>query len=257
MVTKKNKIIVLTVMIITFLVVTLLTIVSICVDLSCHNKTEPNISRYWIDKIPGEKTKNYDDYFISFNDSLILPNYALYYLNGDSSRCPNNPFYADPEFPTRTPTSFLKTGYDRGHLVPASLNVNDSCSTFSMANIVPQIPCFNRQIWKYVEQYVTDTYRNQNILTVPEYDYTTYIYDSNGQILFVPIGFYKIVFTTYIYDSNGQILFVPIGFYKIVFSVNYENMLFSIYLNHTNTTCNALWQTVGDFDKLPYFVTYR
>jgi DNA/RNA endonuclease G (NUC1) len=217
------------------MVISLIITLSVIFSIKHHNKkSESNISKYNINEIFGEKTKNYNEYFISFNESLILPNYALYNLNGYSSRCKKDyPFYADPELNTRTPQSFTNTKYDRGHLVPASKNINDSCSTFSMANIVPQIPCFNQDIWVKIEDHVVETYRNQNILTVPDYDYTKYIY-----------------------DNYGQILFVPIGFYKIVFDINYENILFSIYLNHTNNICNASWEIVGDFNKLPYFVTF-
>ena len=46
------------------------------------------------------------------------------------------------------------SGYDRGHLCPASdrsCNISSMISTFTMSNIAPQLPALNRGAWKSTE----------------------------------------------------------------------------------------------------------
>ena len=56
---------------------------------------------------------------------------------------------------------FLNSGYDRGHIVPAldMKYVSDDAftSSFTLANISPQIPDFNRNYWKKMEEFVPGT----------------------------------------------------------------------------------------------------
>ena len=49
---------------------------------------------------------------------------------------------------------YQKTGYDRGHLVPAAdmkLNFQSMSDTFYMTNMSPQNPSFNRGVWSSLE----------------------------------------------------------------------------------------------------------
>lgn len=190
-----------------------------------------NNNTYEIMKIPDEKFKQLEYYKISFNKTLVLPNYTLYLFNILVHRCPSNKFHQDLELQSRTHDSFTNTGMDRGHLVPAA-DVNDSCSTFNMANVAPNIPCFNQRIWNNLEKYVRNNFMNKNILTAPEYDYSKFIIDNHGEKLYVPIGLYKVIFDD---KTNNKILY-------------------SIYLSHTNENCDKDFNDVGDFTKLPYFI---
>ena len=55
------------------------------------------------------------------------------------------------------PSDYTKSGYDRGHLCPAgdmTLSVEAMSETFFMSNMSPQVPGFNRGIWKSVEDQV-------------------------------------------------------------------------------------------------------
>ncbi|MFY0653231.1 MAG: DNA/RNA non-specific endonuclease [Cyclobacteriaceae bacterium] len=70
-------------------------------------------------------------------------------------------FRTDPMVSTESasPTDYKKSGYDRGHLAPAAdftwteQGLDDS---FFMSNMSPQVPGFNRGIWKKLEEQVRD-----------------------------------------------------------------------------------------------------
>jgi endonuclease G len=51
------------------------------------------------------------------------------------------------------------SGYDRGHLAPAGdmqWSKEAMNESFLMSNMSPQVPQFNRQMWRYLESYVRD-----------------------------------------------------------------------------------------------------
>jgi endonuclease G len=60
---------------------------------------------------------------------------------------------------TASDRDYAKSGYDRGHLAPAAdmrwseISMNES---FYYSNMSPQIPAFNRGIWKKLEEKVRD-----------------------------------------------------------------------------------------------------
>ncbi len=65
-------------------------------------------------------------------------------------------FHSDPEIPTgsATPADYTRSGYDRGHLAPSAdmaFSVKAMADSFYMSNMSPQVPAFNRGIWKDLE----------------------------------------------------------------------------------------------------------
>lgn len=70
----------------------------------------------------------------------------------------SNRFYKDSDLPeSAIPEDYIRSGYDRGHLAPAadmSYSVKAMNDSFSMANISPQLPGFNRGVWKRLEERV-------------------------------------------------------------------------------------------------------
>ncbi len=71
----------------------------------------------------------------------------------------SNDFRPDPLVTTgsATPEDYRKSGLDRGHLVPAGdMKGSRRCmsETFYMSNMSPQVPAFNRGIWKKLEEQV-------------------------------------------------------------------------------------------------------
>lgn len=71
----------------------------------------------------------------------------------------SNSFYPDPLVATQTATNadYSKSGYDKGHLAPAA-DMNWSAQamkeSFYFSNMSPQLPAFNRGIWKTLEEQV-------------------------------------------------------------------------------------------------------
>lgn len=70
-----------------------------------------------------------------------------------------NRFREDPEIPTGSAThaDYRKSGYDRGHLAPAAdmaFSVQTMADSFFFPNMSPQVPAFNRGIWKRLEEQV-------------------------------------------------------------------------------------------------------
>lgn len=70
-----------------------------------------------------------------------------------------NKFLPDPQVKTNTANSsdYLRSGYDKGHLAPAgdmSWSSTAMAESFYYSNISPQVPAFNRGIWKRLEALV-------------------------------------------------------------------------------------------------------
>ncbi len=60
---------------------------------------------------------------------------------------------------TATDIDYAKSGYDRGHLAPAAdmrWSVQSMEESFFYSNMSPQLPSFNRGIWKKLEEEVRD-----------------------------------------------------------------------------------------------------
>ncbi len=79
--------------------------------------------------------------------------------NGDIER--SNYFREDQILGKYSPNTddYYASGYDKGHLIPAADNSSDSLSmhdSFLMSNVSPQIPGFNRGVWKKLEKQVRD-----------------------------------------------------------------------------------------------------
>lgn len=78
-----------------------------------------------------------------------------------------NNFREDPLVKTKSalPEDYKKSGYDRGHLCPAGdmgWSEQTMSESFYMSNMSPQVPAFNRGIWKYLETDVRE-WAKQNV----------------------------------------------------------------------------------------------
>ncbi|MFZ4477015.1 MAG: DNA/RNA non-specific endonuclease [Saprospiraceae bacterium] len=81
-------------------------------------------------------------------------------LNENWAERPNT-FRPDPAVRTEsaTPRDYSASGYDKGHLCPAAdmaFNENAIDETFLMSNISPQVPGFNKGIWRELEELTRD-----------------------------------------------------------------------------------------------------
>lgn len=102
-------------------------------------------------------------YTLRYRDQYKQPDWVAYPLlayeiTGDADR-DREQFKPDPmvENGTALPTDYTKSGYDRGHLAPAGdfkFSQQMMKETFFMSNISPQVPQFNRGIWKSLEEQI-------------------------------------------------------------------------------------------------------
>lgn len=118
------------------------------------------------------------------------------FINGIQKRA--SKFMADPNIKDAVgPSSYTKSGYDRGHLCPAAdmkLNSVSMNETFYMSNMSPQAPSFNRGIWSKLEDKVRDWAIQKNgvyVVTGPLLNKSCGVVSKS---ITVPCAFYKIVF---------------------------------------------------------------
>jgi len=100
---------------------------------------------------------------LAYNETHEQADWVAYILtraqvqNRKATRDDN--FRADPQVETgsATPSDYKKSGYDRGHLAPAAdmwWSNKTMDESFYMSNMSPQVPSFNRGVWKELEEAV-------------------------------------------------------------------------------------------------------
>ena len=111
------------------------------------------------------KTKNYTAYI---NKEIKMPVYVKYvlYKGGGPCKRPTN-WFNDSKYPMTSDAQYLKSGYDKGHLVNAEDFAFD-CKldelTFAEYNRLPQTPKLNRGIWKSYESIIRQISQRDSIL---------------------------------------------------------------------------------------------
>lgn len=145
----------------------------------------------------------YTYYCLGFDKEHKQANWVYYELEaknltGKASRKDN--FRVDPKLDTWSATlaDYKGSGYDRGHLCPAadmSFNAKAMSETFYMSNMSPQVPMFNRGIWKKLEEHVREWAKREKLYVV-----TGPIFKSNkGKIgkgkVTVPGYYYKLFYS--------------------------------------------------------------
>ena len=80
-------------------------------------------------------------------------------------------FVEDPRVPSGSATAadYKASGYDRGHLAPFAdmdWSAASARESFWFSNMSPQLPEFNRGIWKDLEEWVRDQARERGSLWV-------------------------------------------------------------------------------------------
>lgn len=98
-------------------------------------------------------------YTLSYNESHEVANWVAYELGHKQlQNCVSrsNSFRADPSVSTGSAVleDYARSGYDRGHLVPAGdmkFNSVAMSETFFMSNMTPQPPKFNQGKWAVLE----------------------------------------------------------------------------------------------------------
>ena len=140
-------------------------------------------------------------YTISYSEADKLAEWVAYSLspmliNGTQKR--TSKFMADPMIKDAVrPSSYSKSGYDRGHLCPAAdmkLNLVSMNESFYMSNMSPQVPSFNRGIWSKLEDKIRDWALEKKGLYVVTGPLLNKNCGTVNQKITVPCAYYKMVF---------------------------------------------------------------
>lgn len=106
------------------------------------------------------------------------------------------------------PFDYNHSGYDKGHLAPnadMSWDSETELESFYMTNMAPQIPGFNRGIWKSLETYVRNlAYSGYSLSIVSGAVFNTNHPKIIGNGVSVPTGFFKVITNL---ESNEVIAF--------------------------------------------------
>jgi len=111
-----------------------------------------------------------------------------------------------------TPEDYTRSGYDRGHLAPAADFRFDGTAmreSFMMSNMSPQLPAFNRGVWKRLEEHVRTLAVQRGSLVVvtgPIFRTNTPVRVIGANRVRVPDAFYKALYAED--EPQGMVAFV-------------------------------------------------
>lgn len=145
---------------------------------------------------------NKEIYTSYYSNDLKAPLYVVYYLYNGGGDNPRTKLRFKEEVKTAKNSDFVKSGYDRGHLVSAedfAFDYRKESLTFSYYNCFPQTKHLNRGPWKSWE----NTIRNES-KRWPLKIYTGGIYGNNriNNKVGVPDYCWKVVYN----QKTGLIL---------------------------------------------------
>lgn len=154
-------------------------------------------------------------YSLSYNEEWEQAEWVAYELSPQSisgnAKRPSG-FKSDPlvESGSASSKDYLKSGFDRGHLLPAAgMKMDQSAmnETFFMSNISPQAPYFNRGIWKKLESKVRAwVSKNQKLYVVTGPIVNKPYRTIGASKVAIPQKFYKVIYNPKIKQGIAFIL---------------------------------------------------
>jgi endonuclease G, mitochondrial len=150
----------------------------------------------------GENYIQHYAYSLQYNELHEQANWVAYRLEAaelQSVARRTNKFIEDTLVVTGTATNadYLRSGYDKGHLAPAADMAWDERAmreSFYFSNISPQLPGFNRGVWKELEEQVrawAKDYKSLYIATGPYFTQNDSAIGENK--VTIPSHFYKAI----------------------------------------------------------------
>jgi endonuclease G, mitochondrial len=149
-----------------FLIITL-HVISSCTGTYKNKRIENPLvfeNNFYPSPIPKEEIVSHSFIKLSYCEKHEQAQWVAYRLTnemitGDAER--SDRFKTDVLVSTGSahPDDYKKSGFDRGHLAPASdfkFSFQAMQESFYMSNISPQVPGFNRGIWKKLEEQVRE-----------------------------------------------------------------------------------------------------
>jgi len=141
-------------------------------------------------------------YTLSYNEKHEQANWVAYELTAEETQrgvTRTNDFRPDNAVTTGSATNadYQASGYDRGHMAPAadmSWNVQAMEESFFYSNMSPQVPGFNRGIWKKLEERVRQwAVENRDIYVVTGPVLTGDLPVIGPEKVSVPRYYYKVI----------------------------------------------------------------
>lgn len=179
---------------------------------------------------------NRNGFILSYNETHEQPNWVFYKITPDDITCKvkakrKNKFKEDTKIPTGSATldDYKNSGYDRGHLKSSA---DESCDqeqmdeTFLMSNMSPQVPGFNRGIWKSLESHVRDLAKDHDSL---------YVYTAG-------------VLTEGLPTIGENKVSVPKSYYKIIYMFNGDRVNVEAYIIPNVNTSNSYSSYITNID---------
>ena len=141
-------------------------------------------------------------YSLLYNETHEQANWVAYELTKEETNKifeRTDKFLVDPKVKTGTANDkdYAKSGYDRGHLAPASdmgWSATSMAESFYYSNMSPQSPSFNRGIWKRLEELIrTWAVENNSIYVVTGPVLTPGLSVIGPNKVSVPNYYYKVI----------------------------------------------------------------
>lgn len=170
---------------------------------SFSQKEKTDLHKLEIPKIhPEEVVINHIGYCLSYNEKYEQANWVAYELSREETESivkRSNKFIVDPMIKSQSADNedYKKSGYDRGHLAPAAdMKWSETAmkESFYYSNISPQVPGFNRGIWKQAEELLRNwakEYLKIYIVTGPIFSDHMKVIGHNE--VAVPEKYYKVI----------------------------------------------------------------
>lgn len=168
--------------------------------------------------ISGDQVVEHLGYTLAYDEETEQAEWVMYRLTdkqlyqGKARRTDN--FREDPSVTSGSASlaDYTRSGYDRGHLAPAGdFKWSDSAmsSTFYLSNMSPQLPGFNRGIWKELEEKTRKQAKQDHeiyVVTGPVFKTTTSTIGPNEVV--IPTHYFKVILDIYPpeYKAIGFIL---------------------------------------------------
>jgi len=113
-------------------------------------------------------------YTLSYNEKYEQANWVAYELTSEETNSlynRTNQFLVDPKITTGSAdnSDYAGSGYDRGHLAPAGdmgWSEQSMIESFYYSNMSPQVPSFNRGIWKNAESFTREAAITNHVIYV-------------------------------------------------------------------------------------------
>jgi endonuclease G len=153
----------------TFIAGNLLLLLNLCLsDTAFSTKfssQRDSVPSYFPALANDEVVLEHKGYSLCYSEEYEQAKWVMYRLTAEMCSCKgeerSNDFRADAAVATgsASPSDYLRSGFDRGHLCPAGDMTWDETAmseSFLMSNMSPQLPGFNRGIWKRLESKVRE-----------------------------------------------------------------------------------------------------